>query len=155
MIAFSACSDIKMVLNVGLNGKAVIHRSAVCIKHAHFDSPSVFVYLLDPFVPMKSVKNNTVYWTSSTFVIFFQKISVYCSCSPKCTAMEGTVRSPLGFFGLAFPAGCSGVAQGTVTRPERVSVWWGFPGGFLRLPRASRSDNFVIALTCVKAWVGQ
>lgn len=62
---------------------------------------------------------------------------------------------PLGFFGLAFPAGCSGVAQGTVTRPERVSVWWGFPGGFLRLPRASRSDNFVIALTCVKAWVGQ
>lgn len=61
MIAFSACSDIKMVLDVGLNGKAVIHRSAVCIKHARFDSPSVFVYLLDPFVPMKSVKNNTVY----------------------------------------------------------------------------------------------
>lgn len=80
---------------------------------------------------------------------------MYCSCSPKCTAMEGTVRSPLGFFGLAFPAGCSGVAQGTVTHPERVSVWWGFLGGFLRLPRASRSDNFVIALTFVKAWVGQ
>lgn len=33
-------------------------------------------------------------------------------------------------------------AQGTVTRPERGSVWWGFPGGLLRLPRASRSDDF-------------
>lgn len=50
-----------MVLNVGLNDKAVTHVSAVCIKHDCFDSPRVFVYLLDAFVPMKSVKNNTMY----------------------------------------------------------------------------------------------
>lgn len=57
---------------------------------------------------------------SSTFVIFFQKISVYCSCSDKYAALEGTVRSPLGFVSLAFTTSCSEVAQGTVTYPERV-----------------------------------
>lgn len=51
-----------MVLNVGLNDKAVTNFSAVCIKHDRFDCSSVFVsYLLDTFVPMKTVKNNTIY----------------------------------------------------------------------------------------------
>lgn len=41
-----------MVLNVGLNDKAVTDFSAVCIKHDCFDCSSVFVsYLLDTFVP--------------------------------------------------------------------------------------------------------
>lgn len=62
MIAFSECSHTKMVLNVGLNDKAVTDFSAVCIKHDCFGCSSVFVsYLLDTFVPTKTVKNNTMY----------------------------------------------------------------------------------------------
>lgn len=59
MIAFSECSDTKMVLNVGLNDKAVTDFSAVCIKHDCF--VLVVFCLLDTFVPTKTVKNNMMY----------------------------------------------------------------------------------------------
>lgn len=62
MIAFSECSVTNMVLNVGLNDKAVTDFSAVCIKHDCFDCSGVFVSdLLDTCVPMKTVRSNTVY----------------------------------------------------------------------------------------------
>lgn len=71
MIAFSECSDLKMVLNVGHNDKAVTDFSAVCIKHDCFDCSSVFVcYLLDTFMPTKTVKHKTMHSMSSFVTLF-------------------------------------------------------------------------------------
>lgn len=61
-----------MVLNVGHNDKVVTDFSAVCIKHDCFDCSSVFVcYSLDTFVPMETVKNNTMHSMSSCLLHWF------------------------------------------------------------------------------------
>lgn len=152
MIAFSACSDIKMVLNVGLNDKAVTHVSAVCIKHDCFDSPRVFVYLLDAFVPMKSVKNNTMYWMSSTFVIFFSEdlcllfLFWQIHSSGRNSEIPPRVRQPCLYHKLQR----SGTGHGYL--PWACPAWRGFEGWFLRLPRTSGSNNLVLALNFVKMW---
>lgn len=56
--------------------------------------------------------------------------------------MEGSVRSPLGFFGLAFPAACSGGHRARLLALSAGPCGGASLGGLLRLPRASRSDDF-------------